>query len=254
MLADQRKKFIREQLNQNQAVTVSELVEQLHVSTETVRRDLEDLEKNNLLCRVHGGAVSIKKTYHFEDIDIRITCNMDLKKQISQTALKYVSDGDTIAIDSGSTASVFALALKERQFKSLSIVTFSSEVFSILADCPNYKVTVTGGDYLPKEKIFYGFLANEAMKNLYFSKAFVVPSALSLADGAHDFIWESYENQRGLLAHASEVFLMADSTKFETKGNLKLCNLLPEHTIITDKQLSDSIYNLYKDHDLNVVR
>lgn len=53
--------------------------------------------------------------------------------------------------------------------------------------------------------------------------------------------------------HASEVFLLADSTKFETKGDFKLSDLQPEFTIITDDKLSESVYNMYRDHKLNVV-
>ena len=62
MLADQRKQIILDQVNLNHSVTVARLVELLGVSTETVRRDLEDLENNNMLTRVHGGAVSDRKS------------------------------------------------------------------------------------------------------------------------------------------------------------------------------------------------
>lgn len=254
MLADQRKQIIQEQIQLKHSVTVSELVKLLHVSTETIRRDLEDMENEKLLTRVHGGAISIKKTYNFENIGIRNASNIELKKQIAQKALEFVNDGDTLAIDSGSTASIFAMALKQRNFNSLSIVTYSSEVFSILSDCPNYRITVTGGDYLPKEKIFYGFLTNDSMQKLYYSKAFIVPSAISLEDGAHDFIREVYENQCTLFKHSNEVFILADSTKFETKGDIKISDLLPDYTIITDNELSDSIYNLYKNHNLKIIR
>lgn len=254
MLADQRKQIIKNKIDLNNCVTVSELVDILHVSTETVRRDLEDMENNKLLTRVHGGAVSIRRSSKFRDVGKRTTENMELKEQIAKTALSYVKDGDVIAIDSGSTASVFAMALKERNFSSLSVVTYSTEVFSILSDCPGYRITVTGGDYLPKEKIFYGFLTNEVLNKLYYSKAFVVPSALSLEDGVHDFIRESYESQSVLLKHTNKVFIMADSSKFETKGDFKICELLPEYTIITDNMLPDSVYDLYKSHNLNIVR
>ena len=253
MLADQRKQIILDQVNLNHSVTVARLVELLGVSTETVRRDLEDLENNNMLTRVHGGAVSVKKRYRFEDMDVRGTSNMELKEQIARKALEYVKDGDTIAIDSGSTASLFAMALKAHNFDSLSVITYSSEVFSILSECGNYRITLLGGEYLPKEKLFYGILTHEAMQKLYFSKAFVVPSALSVEDGAHDFIRETYENQCMLIGHASEVFLLADSTKFETKGDFKLSDLQPEFTIITDDKLPESVYNMYRDHKLNVV-
>lgn len=254
MLADQRKQIILDKININHCVTVAELVDILHVSTETVRRDLEDMENNELLVRVHGGAVSKKRRNRFEDIGKRNTENIELKEQIAKKALDYVEEGDVIAIDSGTTASAFALALKERNFSSLSVITYSTEVFSILSACSNYRITMVGGDYLPKEKIFYGFLTNEVMSKLYYSKAFVVPSALSLEDGAHDFIRESYESQSMLLSNANKVFILADSTKFETKGAFKLCNLLPDYTIITDDKLADSVYDLYSAHNLNVIR
>ena len=92
MLADQRKQIILDQVNLNHSVTVARLVELLGVSTETERRDLEDLENNIMLTRVRGGAVSVKKRYRFEDMDVRGTSNMELQEQIARKALEYVKD------------------------------------------------------------------------------------------------------------------------------------------------------------------
>lgn len=253
MLANQRQQVMQEQLKIHHSVKVSELANLLHVSAETIRRDLEDMEKRNLLSRVHGGAVSLNRKYHLEDVNVRVTANIELKQQLSETALSYVHDGDVIAIDSGSTASIFALALKERQFDSLSIITYSSEVFSILSDCLHYKITLAGGDYLPKERVFCGYFTNKMMSKLYYSKAFIVPSAVSLDYGAHDFITEVYENQQSMIQHANDVFILADSTKFERTGNLKLCDLQPEYTIITDKHLPNAIYKNYLEHNVNLI-
>lgn len=138
MLANQRKEIINQQLKMQNSVTVAELVKLLNVSTETVRRDLEDMENRHLLVRVHGGAIPVKRMSHLDSIEVRTVSNIQLKEQIARKALDYVHDGDVIAIDSGSTASVFAEALKERCYDSLSVITYSSEVFSILSDCPNY--------------------------------------------------------------------------------------------------------------------
>lgn len=253
MFANERKLIILELLNSKHSLTVSELMETFNVSIETVRRDLEYLEKQQLLKRVHGGAISVQKMNRFNDVEIRFTENMDQKEELCQAAMQYINEGDTIAIDSGTTAAAFARHLKIN-FQSLTVITYSSEVFAILSDKPNIKVIITGGQYLPKEKIFCGFLSSEALNKFHFSKSFIVPSALSLKHGAQDFIHEVYENQLSLIRNSNEVYLLADSSKFEKTGNLRLCSLLPEYTIITDHLLPDSVFDLYRKNNLNLIR
>ena len=254
MFANERQQLILDELSQRHSITVSELVERFHVSTETIRRDLETMEKQTLLKRVHGGAISILKTNRFEDVNKRTTSNVELKTELCKTALSFIEDGDVIAIDSGTTAATLALAIKKRSFHSLTVITYSSEVFTILSDCPNCEIIITGGSYLPKERIFCGFLSHEALKHYHFTKSFVIPSALSLAYGAQDFIPEVYENQLSLIRNTEQLFLLADHTKFETSGNLKLCELLPEYIVITDSGLPDSIYEQYRRQQINLIR
>lgn len=254
MFANERQQLILDELNQRHSITVSELMERFHVSIETIRRDLEAMEKQTLLKRVHGGAISVHKTNRFEDVNKRTTSNVELKTELCETALTFIEDGDLIAIDSGTTAATLALAIKKRQFHSLTVITYSSEVFTILSDCPDYQIIITGGRYLPKERVFCGFLSHEALRKYHFTKSFVVPSALSLAYGAQDFIPEVYENQLNLIQNTDQLFLLADHTKFETNGNLKLCELLPEYTLITDSKLPDSIYEQYRKQNINILR
>lgn len=245
MLANERRYIILSKINKKNSVTVNELIETLNVSIETIRRDLEYLEKQNLLKRVYGGAISLNPSNPFLDINKRVTKNQDLKKELCMTALTYINEGDFIALDSGTTMAIFSECLKEHPVKDLTIVTYSSENFSILSDCPEYKLILLGGQYLPSEKIFHGFLTEQAIRQFHFQKSFVVPSALSLAGGAQDFIPETHSNQLYLLSNSDEVFLLADSTKFEKTGSLKLCGLENGHTIITDSRLPDELYNMY---------
>ena len=110
-----------------------------------------------------------------------------------------------------------------------------------------------GGRYLHEEKAFYGHLALDAINRLHVAKAFIFPSAVSLKNGASEFVHELFEIQRAYMRNADEVFILADSTKFETTANIKLCDLSPSLKIITDSQLPDPIYELYRKESMHII-
>lgn len=253
MLANERQQTILSKLSRKNSISVSELVDEFQVSVETIRRDLETLEKQALLKRVHGGAISIRPSNPFLDVTERVTENLDLKKELCMTALRFLQEGDVIGMDSGTTMAIFAECLKEHPIKNLTVVTYSSEVISILSDAPDCNVISLGGQFLPREKVFYGFLTDQAIRQFHFKKAFVVPSALSLAGGAQDFIQETHNGQLYLLNHSDQVFLLADSTKFDQTGSLKLCSLDGGCSIITDSKLSKEIYEKYIAHGIHII-
>ena len=253
MFAKERKYLILQKLNQNNSVTVSELMEDYHVSIETIRRDLENMEKEGVLKRVHGGAISLAQNNEFEDVNKRIFSNKELKEQISQKAFDCINAGDVIALDSGTTTATLAMQLKNNPIPNVTIVTYSSEIFHILKDCPSYNLIVTGGQYLPTEKVFYGPLANKFFQTFHFTKSFLVPSALSIDGGLQDFIFETYENQIYMTCNSNQVFILADSTKFTKTGTIKICDISPTFTIITDNQITPTICEQYHNHQITLV-
>ena len=131
MLAKERQEYIHRQIRNKGAVTTAELIEQLGVSIETVRRDLLTLEQHRLLQRVHGGAVTMGGMKPFRALSHRIQENEKAKQELSATAAKRVRDGDIVGIDAGSTSILFAEALK-KELCSLTVVTYSLDVFESL--------------------------------------------------------------------------------------------------------------------------
>jgi len=253
LFANERRMKIMEMLEQTGSVTVAELVKLFHVSTETVRRDLEYLEKRQALKRVHGGAVSFKKMKAFARLELRMTENRELKRYLSGIAASFIQEHDTIAIDSGSTAMEFVPFLKE-QFRHLTVVTNSPDVFAALSDQAGFELILIGGQYLREERAFYGHMALDAVSRLHFSKSFVFPSAISLRYGVSMHVHELFDIQRVLIRNADEVFILADSSKFEQSAPIILCDLSPSFKIITDHQLSDHLASLYKKKGLTVIR
>lgn len=251
MFANERRAKIVDMLEKQSSVTVADLMTQFHVSIETVRRDLEFLEKQQALKRVHGGAVSISRMKKLDKLESRLSENNALKQNLSQIAARFVSENDTIAIDSGSTALELAHLLKDH-YRRLTVVTNSPEVFGIVSEAEDFEVILIGGQFMREEQAFYGHLALDAVQRLHFSKAFVFPNTISLRQGAGVFVHELFEIQRAYIQHADEVFILADSSKFETTATIKLCDLLPSYRVITDSNLPDDLLQLYRKRGIQI--
>ena len=131
-------------LKENNAVTTSALVEHFGVSIETIRRDLLEMEQNGLLVRVHGGAVLSSDMKPYMNLLDRNKVHVEQKQDLALNALKFISEGDIIGIDSGSTAISLAKALKER-FTRLTVITHSLDVFNII--CDTFSVILCSGFY-----------------------------------------------------------------------------------------------------------
>jgi len=252
LFANERQNKIADLLQQQGAITTAELAEILAVSVETVRRDLLVMEKNDLLRRVHGGAVLPETMIHFQNLSQRTEKNSDKKQELTQTALQLVSENDVIGLDSGSTSVLFAEALSQK-FNSLTVVTYSLDVFHILSNCKNFKVILCAGHFLQKENAFHVFLALETLQKLHMEKVFLCPTAISLRYGLCDYVDELYPLQKQLIRCGSEVYVLADSSKFEKRTLIKLDDMNPRYTYLTDPTLPAELKKLYAENGLRVI-
>ena len=230
MFANERRIQITEMLNRRSSVTVNELTDTFQVSLETIRRDLEYLEKQGALKRVHGGAVTVHKMQNYISLSSRVSEHREEKRKLALASL-----------------------LCER-FSRLTIVTNSLEVFQILSGKEGFQTILTGGFYMPGEKTFYGHLALDMIKQLHVSKFFLAPSAISLDFGISDHIHEMIAVQRALIAISDQIIVQADSSKFETCAALKVCDLNPRFLYFTDSGLQDEIAEAYRKAGLQITK
>lgn len=216
------------------SVTVADVSAELSVSAETVRRDLIMLETHGKLRRVFGGAVSAEQPLHFESLEERFDRNTDLKIELSRNAATLIDEGDTVAIDSGSTAKIFAEILAER-FKSLTIITYSNTVFNILKD--KFKVILIGGEYIESDDFFGGNIAESMLSQFRFNKAVVFPVAISIENGVETYTAATMGLQKVMLRKADRVLVLADSDKFGAYAPMKSFDLSQEHIYVTDGKI-----------------
>ena len=143
MLAIERKNEILSILQKEQRVLVAELSTRYQVTEETIRRDLEKLEKEGFVKKTYGGAVLNKNSTIDMPLKIREKTNRKEKQKIAQTVASLIEDGESIMLDSSSTSLMIAQELKKK--KKLTVITTSVEVLIELSGCEGIKVISTGG-------------------------------------------------------------------------------------------------------------
>ena len=251
MLAKERQNAIMDLLQENGAVTTSGLVSKFDVSTETVRRDLAELALKGKLMKVHGGAVLKTAMEPNLGLNQRSLIQNEQKRSVARKAISFLKDGDVIAIDSGSTGACFAEALAASPLR-LTIITYSLSVFDALRNSPQFKVILCGGRYVPEEQVFWGDLTLSMLRRLHVQKAFLTPSAVSMQFGICDHEGEFVSIQREMIHFADEVFILADSSKFEKQALIQIDEMSRQFHYITDNGLSEELIQLYKNNDYQI--
>ena len=143
MLAIERKNEILQKLRAEQRVLVSELAAHYQVTEETIRRDLDKLEKEGYATKTYGGAILGNSTKTDLSHAIRSKTNVEFKNQIADLVCQMVDDGDHLMIDDSSTALFCAKKLRDK--KNLTIITNSVELVVELANVETWSILLTGG-------------------------------------------------------------------------------------------------------------
>ncbi len=237
MLANERHKIILDLLKDNNVVTIKELKESTGVSIETIRQDLLSLENSGRITRVHGGALLKRDKPFLPSIGERIGSNYDQKMEAAETAARLIKEGDRIAIDAGSTSAALIEILKQR-FKNLTVVTKSIDVFNILADTTGFKLFLSGGAYIRRERAFGGVGAAEGILNINVDLSFIVPSAVTTR-GIFVSLEELLEVEKAMIKAAKRPVILFDSSKASDGGMYRLSDFSSRLTFVTDSRLPE---------------
>jgi DeoR family transcriptional regulator, fructose operon transcriptional repressor len=251
MTQELRKKTILKLLEQNNEVSIQEIVKRCNISEITVRRDLTLLEKKGLLKRTHGGAVrstAIQEMFGFENnkFDQR-----NQKMEICKLAASLIEENDTIYMDCGTT--VYFLARFLPRFKNLRVITNSLPVVSELMPHPHIHVYLIGGELDVARKALYGPMTENLLSRYKADKAFIGAAGISLAQGMSS----KYEKEASItlkMAEAADkVYLLCDSTKIEKNSYFIYSPLSLIDQLITDKEIDPATLELYKNNNINIL-
>ncbi|MCY8233403.1 DeoR/GlpR family DNA-binding transcription regulator [Priestia endophytica] len=234
MLVAERQQKIVDLVNLRSSIRVSELSELFAVTEETIRRDLEKLEKENKLRRSHGGAVSVQEKESEIDFSEREITNVLEKKIIAHEAVKRVENGDRIILDASTTAWYMAKILPNIP---LTVITNSIKVAIELSKKDRIEVISTGGILLPKSLSYVGPLAERSLENYHVNKAFLSCKGIDLNSGLSDSNeWQALL-KRKMIERSNKTFLMVDSSKFGYREFSHISTLDQVDEMIVDVKL-----------------
>lgn len=204
--------FILRELAAVGRVEVKDLAERCRVSTVTVRKDLETLERRSALRRVHGGAVAAAAVDE-GPFEVRMAVSVAQKTAIARAVAPLVRDGDVIAMDSSTTSHHLAVELLGR--RSLVVVTNSLRTATLLSERSDATVVLTGGTVRRSARSVVGMVGDVLAGRGQISRGFVGGHALSAEHGLMDLAVEEAQAKRYLTAACAEVHGLVDASKLD---------------------------------------
>lgn len=234
-----RRAGILEELEGKGEVSVKDLSKMFKISEVTIRNDLAQLEKQNMLVRARGGAIKIKFYRIGTDPSIAQKQKEFLKEKqrIAKAAINLISDGDTIVLDSGSTTTEIAKNLK--QFRNLTIITNALNIASILAEYEGINIFMPGGSLRKKSLSLVGVLADENFEKFYCDKLFLGADGLDTTHGLSTPDSEEAHLNQVMIKIARKVIVVADSSKFERRRFAFIGPVSDIDVVITDSGIRE---------------
>ncbi|MBW3068252.1 MULTISPECIES: DeoR/GlpR family DNA-binding transcription regulator [unclassified Actinomyces] len=214
------------------SASVNELAQALDVSVVTIRRDLALLEKNEVISRTYGGA-SLAPGRSELTMAQRQVSNVVAKEGIAQVAVSLLSEGDLVILDAGSTAERIAAAIDNRF--ELTVVTNGLRCINRLVGQDKVHVLVLGGNLRGINETICGGDAEMTLSRIYGNIAFVGADAVSAERGIASRTYDQSRLKSMMLRQASQVYVIADSSKLEDDTDYPYWSPLPhEWGLITD--------------------
>lgn len=213
VLADERRQALIGYLLKHQRATVKELSVELGVSEATLRADLNVLEEEGVLKRIHGGAVlteqAIGSPFSFSAREKRYPQE---KAAIGRKAMELVQDGQCILIDASTTALELAKCLKRQDIR-LTVVTSGIYTALELKENPGIHVILIGGVLRMGSGAIEGTLGTDILQKIRVDCMFTSPAGFQLDNGLMDFNIYEVELKRKMVEASSRVVALLDSSK-----------------------------------------
>jgi DeoR family glycerol-3-phosphate regulon repressor len=232
-LSNVRHGVLMEQIAAHGRIKVAECAARLHVSRETIRRDLRQLELQGLLRCIYGGAVLQRSNASADrPLTERVRLNPNEKAQVARLAMGRIGDARSIFLDASTTVLALARHLLGRM--GLTVTTNSLEIAVLLAGGVG-QVIVTGGTVRPIDNALVGHAAIASVRDQVFDLSLMGAASVDLQHGFMDFGCEESTLRQTLLEHSRRCILLVDSSKFGRAARLRTFALDTVKLLVTDR-------------------
>ncbi len=228
---DARQVEIRNILNDNGNCRVKELAEQLQVTPETLRKDLDELEEKGIVIRSHGFVRVIKQKKELP-ISIRNQENVDIKRRIMYRAIEEIHDGDIVYLDAGSTLLQGIDVLQKK--KDLTIIT-NSLPMALKCNEMNFEVILVGGKLQKNGLHTEGFFSEKMLDSIFIDIALFGSDGLYNTSGFTVYSMEEVGTRRHVINQTKKLIMVSDNSKFSFTGHYAFCSFREVDVFVTNQ-------------------
>jgi DeoR/GlpR family transcriptional regulator of sugar metabolism len=250
VLTEERRGVILDRLRTQGRVLATDLSTELDVSSDTIRRDLREMDGLGLLRRVHGGA--LPRHGDASSFATRARRAPDAKASIARRAAACVKDGQVVVLDGGTTTLELARALRDDV--QASVITTSPPIALALADHPGLEVTVVGGTLRPRSLVTVGASAVDALRVIRADIVFLGVCGLHPEIGVTTDDLEERHVKAAMIEGAAEVVALADHDKLGTAMPVVVAPLSAVTHLVTDADVDEVALAPYRALGIEVLR
>jgi len=250
MLAIERRQKIVEFIHQDRKVYVSNLSQLFNVTEETIRRDLEKLENENMLTRTYGGAILNQHTNEDLPFPTRKSINGELKQKIALKAAHLINNGTTIMMDTSTTCLELMPLLQDK--RDITIITNSIKIPHDFSTS-NFNIISTGGTLRAYSLALVGPVSQHTLHNYHVDMTIMSCKGLSLNKGITESNEPESELKKEMVKQAKKVILLADHSKFDKIAFIKILDFNDIDYLITDCEPTVDWMELLAKHNIQVI-
>lgn len=233
-----RQQKILNLIRENERVYVEDLSIEFETSGETIRRDLNELAKQGLVSKFHGGAALLEAEQKESAFQNRLSENEQEKKLIARYTASLFQNGSNLFIDTGTTTLMFAKELA-KQKKDLTVITNSTAIAHEIA-LYDHRVFLIGGEYHPESHQSFGPIAARQIKSFNAQHLVSTTGAIS-SEGIANYSLEEAEITKAMWQQAQYVTVIADHTKLDRKAIFQVSALNAIDRLITNQAPSEKL-------------
>lgn len=222
----------------NGVVKVTDLARQYNLSASTVRRKLDELEKDGLITRTHGGVKSVEDDLTVTSFATRVHTNVAEKRRIALKAIKLIREGDVIFLDASSTTYFLTEYLNE--FSKIKVITNGIDTLAALA-AKGISAYSTGGKVSPESpSVLVGQFARNAVHGVHADIAFFSVHGINENGEIFDTNQSCNEITSCMIKCSDKVVCLCDNTKIGKSGAFKVCDVSDVDYVVCDRDVSGS--------------
>ena len=238
MLPAQRRKEIKDYLVNNGFASVEELGKLFEVSGMTIRRDLDELQRQGLLARTYGGAMDNEKAFFEMSFQAKTSLFAEEKERIGRASAALISHGETVFIDSGTTTFQVARFLKG---KNITAITTSLNIALELAASPMVDIHVTGGILQKGSLNVFGPQTENFINQVRADKAFIGVEGVDVNSGISVPDPFNAQNKQSMVRISKTNYVVVDHSKLGRSTASHITALENVDLIITGKEADPEI-------------